>query len=259
MRAVSRAPGGSRKGATLALIGIAACGGPSRPAVPVPDPGSRQLIVVIADGWDGTTGWLRRYERVPDRPNWLPVGDSVPVVLGSAGLAWGRGVRIDPHPGDPIKREGDEKSPAGEFQLSHAFGYAPPDSVRWLRVPYVSATPLLQCVDDPESPRYNELVYRPGDGPPAWRSAEDMRRSDDLYRWGVVVEHNSGWAREPGAGSCIFLHIWRGPQSPTVGCTALDVNALVEIMRWLAPLRTPVLVQLPRQVYDRVRAEWDLP
>jgi hypothetical protein len=53
MRAVSRAAGASRKGATLALIAIAACGGPSRPAVPVPDPGSRQLIVVIADAGTG--------------------------------------------------------------------------------------------------------------------------------------------------------------------------------------------------------------
>jgi D-alanyl-D-alanine dipeptidase len=241
----------------VALVGLAACAGAPRPAVPVP--GSRQLVLVVTADWGGTTGWLQRYERVPNHPGWRVVGDSVPVVVGRTGLAWGRGVRVDVRPGEPIKREGDGKSPAGEFQLSHAFGYAPADSAGWLRLGYLQATPALQCVDDPRSERYNELVYRPAEGPPPWHSAEDMRRSDDAYRWGVVVEHNSGWAREPGAGSCIFLHVWSAPNSSTVGCTAMEADRLVEVMRWLDPLRTPVLVQLPRAAYDRLRGEWDLP
>jgi L,D-peptidoglycan transpeptidase YkuD (ErfK/YbiS/YcfS/YnhG family) len=86
-----------------------------------------------------------------------------------------------------------------------------------------------------------------------------MRRADEAYRWGVVVEHNTGWGREPGAGSCIFLHIWSGPASPTAGCTAMDAGRLLELMHWLDPLRTPVLVQLPLAAYDRLRADWDLP
>jgi D-alanyl-D-alanine dipeptidase len=114
-------------------------------------------------------------------------------------------------------------------------------------------------VDDPASARYNELVYLAAGDSATWTSAEDMRRGDEAYRWGVVVEHNSGWAREPGAGSCIFLHVWSGPTSSTVGCTAMDLDRLVGLMRWLDPLRAPVLVQLPRAVYDRLRAEWELP
>ena len=67
------------------------------------------------------------------------------------------------------------------------------------------------------------------------------------------------WSVQAGAGSCIFMHVWQGPSAPTVGCTALAIRPLVELMSWLAPLRTPVLVQLPRSVYERVRVEWDLP
>lgn len=243
--------------ATIAVLGLAACAG--RPAPQVPRPGARQLVVVTTSDWTGTAGWLRRYERVPGNPAWRPVGDSVPIVVGRAGLAWGRGVRIDAHPDEPVKREGDGKSPAGEFQLSHAFGYAPPDSARWLRIGYVHASPTLQCVDDPQSPQYNQLVYRPEERAVSWHSAEAMRRPDEAYRWGVVVEHNSGWAREAGAGSCIFLHIWSGPGTSTVGCTALDAERLIEVMRWLDQLRTPVLVQLPRPVYERLRSAWELP
>lgn len=240
----------------IPLLGVVACAG--NPAPGVRAAGARQLVVVHTADWDATTGWLRRYERTPERP-WVAVGDSVPIVVGRTGLAWGRGVRIAAEPGEPVKREGDGKSPAGEFQLGAAFGYAPPDSTRWLKVAYVQGTPALKCVDDPASEAYNELRLRPSDGPAPWASAEDMRRDDDAYRWGVVVEHNSGWQRVAGGGSCIFLHVWSGPASPTVGCTAMDVNRLVEIMRWLDAARTPVLVQLTTPVYQRLRADWDLP
>ena len=242
--------------ALIPLLGLAACAGRQAPAGPTS--GARQLVVVQTAGWDATTGWLRRYERTPDRP-WLAVGDSIPVVVGRTGLAWGRGVRVAPGPDEPLKREGDGKSPAGEFQLGAAFGYAAQDSAGWLKIAYVQATPALQCVDDPGSDRYNELRFRPADGPPPWASAENMRRSDEAYRWGVMVEHNSGWQRVAGGGSCIFLHVWGGPTSPTVGCTAMDVDRLVEVMRWLDAARTPVLVQLPSVAYARLRAEWDLP
>ena len=242
--------------ALLPLFGLVACAG--QPAPGTPSAGARQLIVVRTRDWDATTGWLTRYERTPDRP-WLAVGDSIPVVVGRTGLAWGIGVRVAPEPGEPVKREGDGKSPAGEFQLGAAFGYAPADSTGGLQIAYVQAMPTLQCVDDPASDHYNELRFRPADGPPPWASAEDMRRSDEAYRWGVVVEHNSGWQRVAGGGSCIFLHVWSGPSSPTVGCTAMDVDRLVEVMRWLDAARTPVLVQLPDPVYHRLRADWELP
>jgi D-alanyl-D-alanine dipeptidase len=114
-------------------------------------------------------------------------------------------------------------------------------------------------VDDPASERYNELRFRPAEGPPPWASAEEMRRSDEAYRWGVVVEHNTGWQRVAGGGSCIFLHVWSGPASPTVGCTAMEADRLVEVMRWLDASRTPVLVQLPDAVYQRLRTTWELP
>ena len=240
----------------IPLLGLVACAG--RPAPLAPAAGARQLVVVRTADWEATTGWLQRYERTAERP-WLAVGDSIPVVVGRTGLAWGRGVRVAPEPGEPVKREGDGKSPAGEFQLGAAFGYAPPDSAGWLKVAYVQATPALQCVDDPASDRYNELRFRPADGPPPWASAEDMRRSDEAYRWGVVVEHNSGWQRVAGAGSCIFLHVWSGPTSPTAGCTAMDAGRLVEVIRWLDWGRTPVLVQVPSAVYARLRTGWELP
>jgi zinc D-Ala-D-Ala dipeptidase len=83
-------------------------------------------------------------------------------------------------------------------------------------------------------------------------------RSIDLYRLGVVVDYN---ATPPaaGRGSCIFLHVWRGPHSSTAGCTAMPEPALAELVRWLEAARHPGLVQLTESAYARRRAAWGLP
>jgi hypothetical protein len=39
----------------------------------------------------------------------------------------------------------------------------------------------------------------------------------------------------------------------------MDVERLVEVMRWLDAARAPVLVQLTSPVYQRLKAAWDLP
>ena len=52
----------------------------------------------------------------------MPSGEAIPAVVGRNGLAWGRGVRTDLPAGEPQKREGDGRAPAGIFKLGPAFG-----------------------------------------------------------------------------------------------------------------------------------------
>ena len=124
-------------------------------------------------------------------------------------------------------------------------------------MPYVPLTPAVECVDDTNSKFYNRVVDR-GTVAPDWTSSEHMLRSDELYRWGVVVDHNSNPAR-PGAGSCIFLHIWRGPGQGTVGCTAMPQEQLETMLGWLDPARKPLLVQMPEQQYRSLHKKLGLP
>jgi D-alanyl-D-alanine dipeptidase len=84
-----------------------------------------------------------------------------------------------------------------------------------------------------------------------------MRRADDLYKWGIFVAHNS--AAIPGAGSCIFIHVWRNPSAATVGCTAMPEENLVQLLRWLDPASDPVLIQMPRPDYTAFQRDLDLP
>jgi L,D-peptidoglycan transpeptidase YkuD (ErfK/YbiS/YcfS/YnhG family) len=221
-------------------------------ASPVPAD-STQLVLSVSRSWDATQAEVRRYERKPDGA-WQPAGPAVSAVLGSAGLGWGRGLHASGLPG-PAKREGDRRAPAGVFELRRAVGYAAAAPKTGL--PYTQATDSLRCVDDPRSSFYNQLVDE-SRAHKDWTSAEEMHRPDDLYRLVVWVGHNDAPA-EPGAGSCIFLHIRRTPAAPTVGCTAFGAADMEALMAWLDAKQRPVLVQLPQSALDSFRQAWGLP
>jgi D-alanyl-D-alanine dipeptidase len=213
--------------------------------------GSDQLIVVTSKGWDDIQGTAQRYERHGQTLQKFEAPFAV--VLGKNGMGWGKGLLDIGQPEGPVKQEGDGKAPAGMFKLSTAFGYAPAAETR---LPYLPLTPTIECVDDSQSTRYNELV----DGAVVekdWSSSERMRRSDELYRQGIVIQHNI--PASPAAGSCIFFHIWRGPTAPTRGCTAMDPADIARLFNWLDPGKSPVLVQLPEVQYEQLRGRWKLP
>jgi D-alanyl-D-alanine dipeptidase len=222
---------------------------------------STQILVVTTQDWNGVDGTLQMYERPQARKRWKAVGESIPIVVGKKGLGWGAGVASAREAGrrgagGPVKHEGDGKSPAGIFRLSSAFGYAVQGQPGW-KMPYVSLTPSVECVDDARSKFYTRVVDRASVSPD-WNSSEQMLRSDGLYRWGMVVDHNT----EPvitGGGSCIFLHIWLGPGVGTTGCTAMAQEQLEALLARLDPARKPLLVQLPRPQYKKLRRHWKLP
>lgn len=217
-----------------------------------------QLIVVTTNDWQSSNGLLRRFQRSAAN-GWQQVGKGVPVVVGKTGLAWGIGLHGNAPAGSPAKHEGDGKAPAGLFALGPVFGYDPPKTpfVQQLHMPYVQADSTLECVDDPDSRFYNKLVER-NDTTNGWKSSEKMLRRDHLYRWGVVVAHNTQ-PPQPGSGSCIFLHVWRAPERPTVGCTAMQQAELEEAIAWLDASMHPLLLQLPEKEYATARSAWALP
>jgi L,D-peptidoglycan transpeptidase YkuD (ErfK/YbiS/YcfS/YnhG family) len=235
----------------LALASCPGLGGSGVAPIPIPST-SRQLVLVIADRWESSSAKLQRFERKSSGGPWQPVSAPIDASLGRSGLGWGIGVHW-PREQGPLKQEGDGRSPAGIFRLTSAFGYGPMAT----HLPYTLATPTLECVDDPASPRYNTLVDA-ATGERSWTSSEKMRRDDELYRVGVFVAHNAE-RPTPGKGSCIFLHVWRGPGQPTVGCTATARDEMEALVGWLDAKKEPVLVQLPRQDYDALVGIWRLP
>ena len=198
--------------------------------------GSRQAIVVLTDDYDTTRGMLQRYEREAAGA-WRAVGGGVAVVVGRKGLA-----------AEGAKREGDGKAPGGIYSLGTAFGFA--ESAPQLRVPYRQLLDTTECVDDTASRYYNQIVDRDAVAIVDWKSSEKMR-AVPVYRWGMVVNYNT--PPVPQRGSCIFLHIWNGPSSSTAGCTAMPVEDLEEVLRWLDPAAKPRLVQFTKREYAAMR------
>jgi D-alanyl-D-alanine dipeptidase len=252
---------------SLALVAClsSGCGGRTPPpgaSTPLPEtqspigPFKTQLVTVVTDDWNRFSATLHRYERSPGQA-WQAVGSPIDAVIGREGYGWGRGIHGDGPPEGrrgPTKREGDGRSPAGVFAIGTAYGYEATQSA--VSLPYVQATPELRCVDDPKSNHYNRIVSITRTAID-WKSAEHMRRRDDLYAIAIVVEHNTQQT-EPGAGSCIFIHVWKGPDSGMTGCTAMPMQTLEGLAGWLRP-NAAALVALPRSEYDALKRPWQLP
>ena len=212
----------------------------------------RQLLVVLTDSWPAQRGTMNLFERA-DASSWQPRGSAIAVRIGRGGLAWGRGIIETAKLAGPIKREGDDKAPAGIFRLGPAFGYT---RTAQTKMPFVALSKNMVAVDDPLSRYYNRIVDQSKIDHHDWKHAERLF-GVDVYRLGVMIEHNV--PAEPGLGSCIFFHIWKDPITSTSGCTAMSERDLIRVVRWLDPAKDPLLVQLPRPVYKTIEAEWKLP
>jgi L,D-peptidoglycan transpeptidase YkuD (ErfK/YbiS/YcfS/YnhG family) len=130
------------------------------------------------------------------------------------------------------KHEGDKATPAGTFPLP--FGMYRQDRIK-LPNTGLPVTPMQEghaWVDDPNDPKYNQLVELPY---PA--HVEEMWRADGIYDLLVVVGYNMNPTR-PGAGSAIFLHIARPNFAPTEGCIAIERGALLNLIPLLGPAST---------------------
>lgn len=226
---------------------------PPKPATLIPAT-TKLLVTGIVDDWTSTNATLRVWRR--DGDGWKANGDAWPAVVGRTGTAWGIGLHGTVNREGPVKKEGDGKSPAGLFVIDAAYGVAeePPAGAK---LPYAStARGDWQCVDDPASDHYAEIVDRK-QVPSDWHSHEEMLRSDSLYTWVVDVAHNP--EHVAGKGSCIFLHVWGGKDTTTVGCTAMEEPRLVALLGQLDPADHPLYVLLPRAEYTALAPSWGLP
>ncbi|MDD8018073.1 MAG: hypothetical protein PHP42_06840 [Bacteroidota bacterium] len=211
--------------------------------------GTRKLIVVISDQWTSATGTLYLFDKTPN--GWKQKKESWHVSLGDSGLAWGIGILKHPR-GGRIKVEGDLCSPAGIFHIGKLYGLDEnkPEGIRY---PYHKITSQTVCVDDAQSTSYNRIVES-NLVKIDWTSSEEMAKVVPDYKYVLVVKHNPD--HEKGKGSCIFLHI---NNKPTTGCTSMDEENMLILLRWLNPKKKTLIVQLPETEYQQLRPRWKLP
>lgn len=183
--------------------------------------GAEQLMLVLATTRGKSRAILHCLEKHND--GWRFALRPMSASVGRNGIA------------DPgLKREGDGMSPWGLYPLGMAFGYA---ATFPTKMPYRQMYADDVWVDDPTAPDYNRLVKKSAT---AAASFEYMRRRDELYRAGLVVEYNT----EPvigGLGSAIFIHFWGRSFNSTAGCLGLPRRHLEAVLGFLDPNRRPMI------------------
>lgn len=184
----------------------------------------KQAIVVEYKSAGSHLATLTMFEKMDQ--GWKEIGDPLPAVIGRTGFA-----------SIGEKREGDGHTPSGIYKLGTAFGY---NATTDTKLNYRQATENDFWVDDSKSAQYNQWVS----GAPQANSFEKMKRDDDLYKLGVVIEYNTD-PIVPGNGSAIFLHIWRGGNQPTSGCVALSEEDVRKLLAWLDVGSNPTIVLNP--------------
>ena len=210
-----------------------------------------QLIVVTSDSWNKIEGKMAIYEYKNGR--WNLVMSDIPIVAGRTGMAWASGLHKDQLNTGILKKEGDGKSPAGIFRLSGVFGYQAIKS----KMNSLKVNERTFCVDDSKSAYYNQIVSS-DTLKKDWDSAETMLMKSDAYKFGIFVDYNVNPATAQ-AGSCIFMHIWSGSNSPTAGCTAMKEADILKLINFLDKSKKPILVQAPRAEYEKMKRFYKLP
>jgi len=185
------------------------------------DPSSTQAIYVQTSKPHSHHARLALWEFEHGR--WQKAYPTVSAVIGRNGLA----------PAG-TKKEGDGRTPSGTYALGTAFGYFP--SVQ-TGLDYRQTGPDDFWVDDPYSNQYNQWVK----GTPKANSYEKLKRDDPLYKLGIVIEYNTKLV-VPGAGSAIFMHIWRRYDQATAGCVAASERHLRHVLKRLDRSRHPVII-----------------
>ena len=184
-----------------------------------------RLVVVTTASMDDKTASITVYGRSSLNALWRQSGRPMVAVVGARGLGWGWDQTRHGTPGEPVKREGDKRTPAGFYAMGRPFGSRNPGVPGYL--------PLRKgqtfCVDDARSPHYGRIVPRRLAG--RGISGEEMA-TIGLYRQGIAVEYPANASVR--GGSCIFIHVWRGPTSGTAGCIATDEADVVMLQKFVA-------------------------
>lgn len=178
---------------------------------------NQQVILVTTKGYGTNQAQIRTFENFNGK--WKQLKD-VNGYIGRDGFA-------------DTMSESVVKSPRGTYTIGMAFGrYDNPGT----KLQYHRIKSNDVWVDDSNSPYYNTLQQKPSNG--RWNSAENM--NIPAYDYGFVINYNQ--ERIPGKGSAIFFHV---SSSWTAGCTGVDKQNVIDILRWIDPEKNPVIIQTP--------------
>lgn len=182
-----------------------------------------RLIIVTVPDMTSVKATLHTFERrTPADATWQRSGPPETAVVGAAGIGWSEDFDYLAKKDEPVKREGDKRTPAGIFRIAGPFGFEPSKLRGYTRL----SPGRSFCVDDPSSLLYGKIVDK--SLTKSVKSSEDMSSVPGLKR-GMIVDYPA--RRGAKAGSCIFIHVWDGAEAGTkarIGMPEARVSVLQE-------------------------------
>lgn len=127
--------------------------------------------------------------------------------------------------------EGDTKTPLGTWTIGEAYGI---NDDPGCTVPYTKVDDdMYWCATGSNSKKYNTLIKRSEDPNADYTEDEHLIDYPIVYNYLLDLGYNRAGA--PYAGNAIFLHCWRGPDSPTGGCVAVSEENMIKILQTVVP------------------------
>lgn len=123
------------------------------------------------------------------------------------------------------KKEGDLKTPIGEFELGIILGMNSEEKNK-NGLKYTQINKEMYWVDDCKSKYYNQLVEI-SKVEKDWNSAEHLIDYKVQYEYLIEIKTNPN--NIPRKGSAIFLHCTNN--CPTAGCVAIDKESMKKIVQ----------------------------
>ena len=114
------------------------------------------------------------------------------------------------------KREGDKKTPKGEFKLKYILYRKDRVFNLQTKLKKIKIDKKMGWCDDPKSNHYNKIINYPFK-----YSSEKLWRKDNIYDIIIIIDYNLDPVIK-NKGSAIFLHIAKRKYQPTAGCIAVS-------------------------------------
>ena len=183
-----------------------------------------RLIIVTVPGMTAVKATLHTFERkTPADAAWQRSGPPETAVVGSNGIGWADNFSHLAKKDEPIKREGDKRTPSGIFRVAGPFGFEPSSLSGYTRLSRGNSF----CVEDPASRLYGKIVDK--------RIAASVKQSEDMsadpsLKSGMIVDYPA--RRGAKAGSCIFVHVWDGAEAGTKARIGMPEDRIAVLQKW---------------------------
>lgn len=173
------------------------------------DDAVKQLMIVShTEGWNANV-WF--YEKTDVNDAWTLVFDGE-AYIGKNGMN--------------KTKEGDSKTPCGDYEILQAFGILPNPGTT---LEYIDITPdTFACDEDCEY--YNQIINVKETGHDC--KGEEMFNYCPQYNYGLTTSYNK--ENKYPDGSAIFVHC-KGQKPYTGGCIALDEKDMKSVLEKAAP------------------------